>query len=119
MRRLVAGRRKQKHHVPQKTDGECVRAQVRDHRAVAESSAGRWTWLRGLDSNQDSQIQSLECCRLHHPGAVLLSVADHPTLAQASAFAAIRNPNLVRADSRALRLSSIPALDTQSPPRTR
>ena|ERR1700683_3120194 len=25
-------------------------------------------WLRGLDSNQDSQIQSLMCYRLHHPG---------------------------------------------------
>jgi hypothetical protein len=27
------------------------------------------SWLRGLDSNQDNQIQSLVCCRLHHPGA--------------------------------------------------
>jgi integrase len=28
-------------------------------------------WLRGLDSNQDSQIQSLECYQLHHPGVDL------------------------------------------------
>src|SRR5712691_5134763 len=27
-------------------------------------------WLRGLDSNQDNQIQSLVCCQLHHPGVV-------------------------------------------------
>jgi hypothetical protein len=26
-------------------------------------------WLRGLDSNQDNQIQSLVCYRLHYPGA--------------------------------------------------
>jgi hypothetical protein len=33
-------------------------------------------WLRGLDSNQDSQIQSLECYQLHHPGVVEKSLAD-------------------------------------------
>ena len=31
---------------------------------------GRIIWLRGLDSNQDNQIQSLVCCQLHHPGVV-------------------------------------------------
>ena len=30
----------------------------------------RKDWLRGLDSNQDNQIQSLVCCQLHHPGVV-------------------------------------------------
>jgi hypothetical protein len=34
------------------------------------SSQNRKDWLRGLDSNQNSQIQSLMCCQLHHPGAV-------------------------------------------------
>lgn len=29
----------------------------------------RWEkWLRGLDSNQDIQLQRLACYRLHHPG---------------------------------------------------
>jgi hypothetical protein len=32
------------------------------------SSQKRKDWLRGLDSNQDNQIQSLVCCRLHYPG---------------------------------------------------
>jgi hypothetical protein len=35
-------------------------------------------WLRGLDSNQDNQIQSLVCCRLHHPGAEGKQAADEP-----------------------------------------
>jgi hypothetical protein len=30
-------------------------------------------WLRGLDSNQDNQIQSLVCYRLHHPGTAAAS----------------------------------------------
>jgi hypothetical protein len=30
-------------------------------------------WLRGLDSNQDSQIQSLESYQLDDPGVVTLS----------------------------------------------
>ena len=34
------------------------------------SSQKRKDWLRGLDSNQDNQIQSLVCCQLHHPGVV-------------------------------------------------
>ena len=29
----------------------------------------RGIWLRGLDSNQDNQIQSLVCYRLHYPGS--------------------------------------------------
>src|SRR5712692_609370 len=33
-------------------------------------------WLRGLDSNQDNQIQSLVCCQLHHPGVDAKSVAE-------------------------------------------
>src|SRR5437879_8717204 len=33
-------------------------------------SQNRKEWLRGLDSNQDNQIQSLVCCQLHHPGVV-------------------------------------------------
>ena len=32
---------------------------------IAESVEG---WLRGLDSNQDIQLQRLACYRLHHPG---------------------------------------------------
>jgi hypothetical protein len=37
-------------------------------RAIAEP-AGKW--LRGLDSNQDIQLQRLACYRLHHPGSGL------------------------------------------------
>src|SRR6516165_790783 len=29
-------------------------------------------WLRGLDSNQDIQLQRLACYRLHHPGPEVL-----------------------------------------------
>ncbi len=46
---------------------------------LAEFQSGsqkRKDWLRGLDSNQDSQIQSLECCQLHHPGVAPTSLAD-------------------------------------------
>jgi hypothetical protein len=39
-------------------------------------------WLRGLDSNQDNQIQSLVCCQLHHPGVALKSLAETPGWAQ-------------------------------------
>jgi hypothetical protein len=28
-------------------------------------------WLRGLDSNQDNQLQRLACYQLHYPGIVL------------------------------------------------
>ena len=31
----------------------------------------RGKWLRGLDSNQDIQLQRLACYRLHHPGSGL------------------------------------------------
>jgi hypothetical protein len=27
-------------------------------------------WLRGLDSNQDNQLQRLACYQLHYPGLV-------------------------------------------------
>ena len=37
-----------------------------DFITIAPPSAKEW--LRGLDSNQDNQIQSLVCCQLHHPG---------------------------------------------------
>ena len=34
------------------------------HRAVAAAK----NWLRGLDSNQDNQLQRLACYQLHYPG---------------------------------------------------
>ena len=37
-------------------------------------------WLRGLDSNQDSQIQSLESYQLDDPGADDSSVAGPTTV---------------------------------------
>ena len=33
-------------------------------------------WLRGLDSNQDNQLQRLACYQLHYPGGAKESVAD-------------------------------------------
>ena len=33
-------------------------------------------WLRGLDSNQDNQLQRLACYQLHYPGTGYESVAD-------------------------------------------
>jgi hypothetical protein len=33
-------------------------------------------WLRGLDSNQDNQLQRLACYQLHYPGLVFEIVAD-------------------------------------------
>jgi hypothetical protein len=33
-------------------------------------------WLRGLDSNQDNQLQRLACYQLHYPGMGKKSVAD-------------------------------------------
>ena len=36
----------------------------------------RRKWLRGLDSNQDNQLQRLACYQLHYPGLVRESVAD-------------------------------------------
>jgi hypothetical protein len=34
------------------------------------SSQKRKEWLRGLDSNQDNQLQRLACYQLHYPGLV-------------------------------------------------
>src|SRR5215831_4344660 len=34
------------------------------------ASKNRSEWLRGLDSNQDNQLQRLACYRLHYPGIV-------------------------------------------------
>ena len=34
------------------------------------------SWLRGLDSNQDNQLQRLACYQLHYPGTAYKSVAD-------------------------------------------
>jgi hypothetical protein len=34
------------------------------------------SWLRGLDSNQDNQLQRLACYQLHYPGMGKKSVAD-------------------------------------------
>ena len=36
----------------------------------------RRKWLRGLDSNQDNQLQRLACYQLHYPGLARESVAD-------------------------------------------
>src|SRR5580704_1421927 len=33
-------------------------------------------WLRGLDSNQDNQLQRLACYQLHYPGLAIEIVAD-------------------------------------------
>jgi hypothetical protein len=30
-------------------------------------------WLRGLDSNQDNQLQRLACYQLHYPGITAMS----------------------------------------------
>jgi hypothetical protein len=40
-------------------------------------------WLRGLDSNQDNQIQSLVCYQLHYPGAGAKIVNEHVMIPQA------------------------------------
>ncbi len=37
---------------------------------------GRSEWLRGLDSNQDNQLQRLACYQLHYPGTGYKSLAD-------------------------------------------
>ncbi len=38
------------------------------------------SWLRGLDSNQDNQLQRLACYQLHYPGTGYKSVADLSTI---------------------------------------
>src|SRR6516164_1902799 len=43
---------------------------------IAESVEG---WLRGLDSNQDIQLQRLACYRLHHPGITANTELHHAT----------------------------------------
>ena len=35
-----------------------------------EVAANAKGWLRGLDSNQDNQLQRLACYQLHYPGIV-------------------------------------------------
>jgi hypothetical protein len=47
-----------------------------------------WEWLRGLDSNQDNQLQRLACYQLHYPGPTPESVADKG----AKCFQRIRSP---------------------------
>src|SRR5579862_284556 len=37
-------------------------------RGSAAKSVSRRVWLRGLDSNQDNQLQRLACYQLHYPG---------------------------------------------------
>jgi hypothetical protein len=37
---------------------------------------GRGKWLRGLDSNQDNQLQRLACYQLHYPGLAQEIVAE-------------------------------------------
>ena len=39
-------------------------------------------WLRGLDSNQDNQLQRLACYQLHYPGPEPKSVAEKAKSAQ-------------------------------------
>src|ERR1700726_3163107 len=36
--------------------------------AERSGSQNRKKWLRGLDSNQDNQLQRLACYQLHYPG---------------------------------------------------
>jgi hypothetical protein len=42
------------------------------------------SWLRGVDSNHDSQIQSLESYRLDDPGVAARSLADGRGIAEAA-----------------------------------
>ena len=37
------------------------------------------SWLRGLDSNQDNQLQRLACYQLHYPGAEGNRAAANPS----------------------------------------
>jgi site-specific DNA recombinase len=46
------------------------------------SSQNRKVWLRGLDSNQDNQLQRLACYQLHYPGPEPKSVAEKANSAQ-------------------------------------
>ena len=49
-------------------------------------------WLRGLDSNQDNQLQRLACYQLHYPGLVPESVADIFSICSGAAAALRRLP---------------------------
>jgi hypothetical protein len=48
---------------PQKLDLEILELQE-----FLPGSQNRKEWLRGLDSNQDNQLQRLACYQLHYPG---------------------------------------------------
>jgi chromosome segregation ATPase len=56
---------------PQKLDLEIFELQE-----FLPGSQHRKEWLRGLDSNQDNQLQRLACYQLHYPGMGKKSVAD-------------------------------------------
>jgi hypothetical protein len=56
---------------PQKLDLEIFELQE-----FLPGSQNRKEWLRGLDSNQDNQLQRLACYQLHYPGTGNKSVAD-------------------------------------------
>jgi hypothetical protein len=56
---------------PQKIDFEIFELQE-----FPPGSQNRKEWLRGLDSNQDNQLQRLACYQLHYPGTGYKSVAD-------------------------------------------
>jgi|BogFormECP03_OM2_1039629.scaffolds.fasta_scaffold04007_2 hypothetical protein len=56
---------------PQKLDLEIFELQE-----FLPGSQNRKEWLRGLDSNQDNQLQRLACYQLHYPGTEYKSVAD-------------------------------------------
>ena len=46
--------------------GECIITSSAD-----SGRGGEGVWLRGLDSNQDNQLQRLACYQLHYPGVEL------------------------------------------------
>ncbi len=60
---------------PQKLDLEIFELQE-----FPTGSRNRKEWLRGLDSNQDNQLQRLACYQLHYPGTGYESVADLPPI---------------------------------------
>jgi hypothetical protein len=48
-------------------NAECTRSHTRALGEIFSVRAGG-KWLRGLDSNQDNQLQRLACYQLHYPG---------------------------------------------------
>ena len=48
--------------------GASRRAEGRSANCGAITDAAAENWLRGLDSNQDNQLQRLACYQLHYPG---------------------------------------------------